>query len=1198
MVVLSICLNIMKASKLYLFRFYFTLLVLAAAVFESHGQVNVLTYHNDNARTGQNLNEIVLTPANVNSNSFGRLFFQAVDGQIYGQPLYLTNVAITNKGTHNAVFVATEHDSVYAFDADSNSGSNAAPLWQVSFINAPIGITTVPNSEVASGNVAPEIGITSTAVIDAATGTIYVEAKTKEVSSGTTSYVHRLHALDVRSGQEKFGGPVVIQPTVAGSGDGNDGAGHVPFNGLRQMNRPGLVLANGVVYISYGSHGDVGPYHGWLLGFDAQTLLPKGVLNLTPNGGLGGIWQGGDAPATDASGNIYFITGNGTFNAGSGNYADSFVRVAPSGTNLNLADYFAPYNQQNLADADLDLGSGGLLLLPDSAGSTNHPHLLAGAGKEGVIYLLDRDNLGQFNAANNSNAVQTVAGGNTAWSFATPAYFNNRLYYLGANDALKAYGISGGLLTATPVDAGSATFSWPGATPAISANGTNAGIVWLVQTTGGAGGHEILHAFDAGSLTNELYNSAQAGTRDDAGSAIKFIVPTIANGKVYMGGASSLTVYGNGVWTPAPTISPGGGIFTNSITVSISPNSAGSQIYYTLDGSTPTSSSTAYAAPFTLTNTTTVKAIATQTNSVASGVASAFFSQVTPGATLVGFSGNGAGWVLNGGAVIANDVLTLTDGLNGEARSAFFFSPQPVTAFTAQFLYQSTGGADGIAFVAQNSAAGPNALGGGGGCLALCGITPSAAVEFNLYDGQGGTGTRYASGGMTGGYVSTLPLDLDSGDPILVTLVYDGATLSEFLADQATGQTYNASYTVNIPADAGGTNAIIGFTGASGGVVSVQTVSSFSFSASSTPPVVPAVAILPNGGIFTNYVVVTLATTNAGAQLYYTLDGSTPTTNSIRYTNVFVLTNTAMVKVLAAQTNGPGSLIARAFFGQATSPDTIVGFGNNGAGWTLNGGAVAANNVLTLTDGQGGEARSAFFNSRQNITNFSARFIYQGVGGADGTAFVLQNSAMGLAALGGGGGYLGYSTISPSAAVEFNLYSGYGGSGTQLATNGTTFVYNSTLPVDFDSGAPVWVALDYNQSTLTEHLVDANTGLVYDARYAINMPGAVGNTNNAIIGFTGATGGVASTQTVSSFTYGKYIAFSGVAAPVLSVGLAGQQMVISWPTAPENYVLEYSVNLQPAAWNPVPQAQVIVGQQTTVTINPGAGSTFYRLHKQ
>jgi hypothetical protein len=1157
-------------------------------------QVNVLTYHNDNARTGANLSETNLTLVNVTNTTFGKLFSYAVDGQVYGQPLCVANVAITNKGTHNVVFVATEHDSVYAFDADNNSSSNALPLWQVNFLNPGAGVTTVPSTDVNSDNVAPEIGITSTPVIDLSTATIFVEAKTKEVSGLTTNYMHRLHALALGSGAEKFGGPVLIHPVVAGTGDGNDGAGHVPFNGLRQMNRPGLLLLNGVVYAAYASHGDNGPYHGWLLGFNAQTLQPQGVLNLTPNGGLAGVWQAGGAPAADASSNIYFITGNGTFNPTNRNYGDSFIRVAASGTSLTVTDYFTPFNQQSLSDQDLDLGSGGAMMLPDAVGSVAHPHLLVGAGKEGKLYLLDRDNLGHFNPTNDNQVVQSFAAGQAEWSFDTPAYFNGTLYYSGAGDVLKAFSFSSGLINTNPVSVGGRTLGWPGATPSISANGTNAAIVWVLQTDAAPSGPAILRAYNATNLTIELYNSTQGGTRDVPGDAIKFTVPTIANGKVYVGTASGLAVFGTGTWASAPVIAPNGGVFTNSVQVALNSATTGAEIHFTLDGTLPSAASPLYTAPLTVTNTTIVRALAVKANAWPSPVTLACFIAASPATTIAGFGGNGTGWTLNGGAVVTNDVLTLTDGQFGEARSAFFNSPQFVTAFHALFIYQSSGGADGTTFLAQNAPAGPAALGSGGGCLGYCGISPSAAVEFNLYSGQGGSGSRYATNGVTMGYASTLPLDLGSGDPILVTLDYDGATLSEHLLDLDTSQTWDAAYSVNLPSDAGGAHsAFVGFTGATGGVASQQFVTGFTFTLDNPP--VNGPAITPNGGAFTNFVNVGLTSSTPGATIYYTLEGSTPTATSTLYTGPFVLTNSTLVKAVALKTNVADSAIASALFNRAIRLPTITAFGGSGSGWTLNGGAAVTNDVLTLTDGQLSEARSAFFNVPQAITAFSGRFVYQSGGGADGTAFVCQNSGGGPSALGGAGGCLGYCGIAPSAAVEFNLYSGQGGTGTRFATGGVTGGYTSTLPLNLGGNNPIWVSLDYDGAVLSEHLVDQNTGQIYNAAYVASVPGAAGG-NSAFVGFTGATGGVASRQTVSNFSFGAYEPLAAAVPPLLTFAVAGPQLVLSWPASPVSYTLQVTSNLAPpAVWSPAPEIPALNGAQISVTLNLGPGSQFYRL---
>jgi hypothetical protein len=497
---------------------------------------DVLMYHNDHALTGQNLAETSLTWANVNSAGFGKLFTDPVDGPVYAQPLVRTGVVVPGQGPLDLVLVATEHDSVYAFDADSPG----PPVWQDSFINPAAGVTPVPDADLNSNSINPEVGITGTPVIDPASNTLYVVAFTKEVSGGTTAYVQRLHALDLATGAEKYGGPVVIQVSVPGTGPGSNG-GVVSFDAFHHNQRPGLVLDNGVVIITWASFDDRTPYHGWVIGYDAHTLRQVALFNTTPDGGLGGIWQSGAAPAVDAAGNLYFITGNGTFDAGSPNppnrdFGDSFVKLSLTPAGLTLADSFTPFNQATLDVRDEDLGSGGPLLLPDQTGPSTH--LLVGAGKEGKLYLLDRDHLGGFDPSVDHVVEEVPQAVSSA--FATPAYFNGQIYLAGVSDNLKAFAVSGGLLSSAPVSQSSAVFPYPGATPSISANGSSDGIVWVLAGAGTA----VLRAYRAGNLATELYDSTQAGSRDQFGNAVKFAVPTVVNGKVYAGTQAGLTVFG------------------------------------------------------------------------------------------------------------------------------------------------------------------------------------------------------------------------------------------------------------------------------------------------------------------------------------------------------------------------------------------------------------------------------------------------------------------------------------------------------------------------------------------------------------------------------------------------------------------------------------------------------------------------------
>src|SRR5438132_7153283 len=501
---------------------------------------SVPPYHNDNARTGQNVKEIILTPQNVNTANFGKLFSVLIDGAGYAQPLYMPNVPVPVLGTHNVVYVATEHDSVYAFDAD-HSG---LPLWQENFIDPANGITTLSTADVSCISLRPEIGITGTPVIDPANGTLYVVARTKE--NGT--FVQRLHALDVGTGAEKFGGPVLIQATVNGTGAGSLN-GKVSFNPQSENQRPALLLQNGLVYIALASLCDVDPYHGWVVAYDAQNLNQMAVWTATANGTEGGIWASGAGPAGDGS-SVLFATGNGSFNVASGNYGSSVVKLGPAITGtFAVSDYFTPFNYASLNAGDVDLGGGRVLLLDQPFGSPQH--LLFLCGKEGRIYVIDRDNMGHFDTTTD-HVLQSIPGANPgAWN--SPASWNRTLYLGGASeqniaDRVKAYSIDpvSGMLSTPPSSQTSVTFLYPAPTPSISANGTSNGIMWVLQesTYLNNTGQAVLLAFDATNLANLLYSSNQNATRDAAGLSVKFSVPTVVNGKVYVAGRNQLTVFG------------------------------------------------------------------------------------------------------------------------------------------------------------------------------------------------------------------------------------------------------------------------------------------------------------------------------------------------------------------------------------------------------------------------------------------------------------------------------------------------------------------------------------------------------------------------------------------------------------------------------------------------------------------------------
>ncbi len=511
---------------------------LTFALLSAASATDVTTYHNDVARTGQNNNETILTQANVNSGAFGKLFSMPVDGIIDAEPLYLANVAISGKGTHNVVYAVTENDSVYAFDADAGT-----VLWQVSVL----GPGELPSDDHGCSQISPQIGITSTPVIDRTAGkngTIYVVGMSKN-SSGT--YFQRLHALDIASGKEQTRSPVSVQAKYPGSGDNSQG-GYVIFAPGQYAERQGLLLLNHVIYTGWTSHCDQRPYTGWVIGYDQRTGK-QSVVNLTPNGSEGSVWQSGAGFASDGT-SLYFLDANGTFDTTlnskgfpvNGDYGNGFLKVSVVNKKLTVSDYFQPFNTIQESGQDLDLGSGGALVLPPMQDGGGNTHNLAiGAGKDTNIYIVNRANMGKFNPKNDSAIYQEIDGALVGGIYSMPAYFNGSVYFAPVSNNLLQFTFSQAKLLTSPASKSSASFTYPGSTPSVSSNGTSNGIVWAIEHSDP---NDVLHAYNASAVSTELYNSNQSGGRDQFGQASHFGTPMIVNGKVYVGTTNNVTVFG------------------------------------------------------------------------------------------------------------------------------------------------------------------------------------------------------------------------------------------------------------------------------------------------------------------------------------------------------------------------------------------------------------------------------------------------------------------------------------------------------------------------------------------------------------------------------------------------------------------------------------------------------------------------------
>ena len=549
----------------------------------------VFTHHNDLSRDGTNTQEYALAPSTVNTTTFGKLFSCAVDGAVFTQPLWVPSLSIRG-GIHNVIFVATQHDTVFAFDADANPcvqyWQGGGTLGEVNLLDTLHGGTAGETSvywndvgcQCGLGDIYPEVGVTGTPVIDPTTNTIYLVSTSQNSSLG--AFYQRLHALDLATGDEKFSAPVSIAASVPGNGDGSSG-GMVSFNAQMQNQRPALALAGGMVYVGWSAHEDASPWHGWLIGYTASNVQQQAsVFNTSPNGGMAGVWAGGGAPAVDSGGNIYVSTGNGVFDANDTNmpdndYGDSILRLAPSagstpnGENLTLVDWFTPDNQSYLSDYDIDLGSGNPVLLPDqTAGPV--ANLLVVIGKQGIVYLINRDDMGNFQPGSNQ-VVQSFTGSPSGF-YGTPAFWQNDLYFAGSLDhtgsgdflKLFTFNPSTGQFDAAPASQSAHYYNFPGASPSVSSQGASNGLVWAIDASAygyanqnagtncfqapvppSCAGPAVLFAYDASNLSLEYWDSTMAANnRDQAGNAVKFVPPTVANGKVYVSTRTEIDVYG------------------------------------------------------------------------------------------------------------------------------------------------------------------------------------------------------------------------------------------------------------------------------------------------------------------------------------------------------------------------------------------------------------------------------------------------------------------------------------------------------------------------------------------------------------------------------------------------------------------------------------------------------------------------------
>ncbi len=1164
-------------------------------------QVSVLTQGYDSARDGLNANESTLTLSNVSVGSFGKLVNLPVDGWLYAQPLYVPNVSIVGQGTHNVVYVATAHDSVYAYDAD---GLSVQPLWHTSFINPAAGVNTEPLSDNSNNSdIDSEIGVLGTPVIDSTTGTLYVVAKTDETSGTTTTPCFRLHALDITSGVEHTGSPTpCISASVTGTGSPSDGAGHVIFSALLQLQRPGLALNGNTVYAGFGSWSDTLPYHGWLIGFDKTSLQQVAVFNSTPNGseGEGGTWMGGRGLAFDSNGYFYLSTGNGNFD-GVDNFGDSYLKLTPA---LAVSDYFTPYNQQTLDAGDLDIAAGGVLLLPDSAGTAQHPHIMIGCGKNGAIYVVDRDNLGHFNSAGDTQIIQellNVIGGThvnpnsstyVANCHTTATYWQGSVYFGAVKDAVKQFPFTNGLLSTSPASQSTEVYQFPGSNPAISADVSTNGILWMIENAGPIVGIRtattaILHAYNAANLGDELYNSTQASS-DLAGAPVKFAMPTVVNGKVYVGTQSSIAVYGLLSSLPqaaAPTFSPGSGTYSGPVSVTISGASSGTTIYYTTDGTTPTTNSNVYSGPVQLSTAATLSAIAVgagfRTSTVTVGtyvitsVGAPSFAQVasatpqSPTATVnATYPGTQTAGDLNVVAVGWNDTTSTVQSVKDSAGNSYSLAIGPTsgTALRQSIYYAPNivGGSNTVTVTFSQAAVYPDVR-----ILEYRGVN---AVDVTA--GASGSSTAANSGSAT----TTSANELIFGANMVET--ENAAVGSGFTARIITSPDGDLAED-KVVTTTGSNSATATLTSSGPWVMQMVTF----FARSGPAPTVTNVS--PNSGTTAGGTAVTISGTNFTA-------GATVTFGSAAATNVVVVSGTQITATTPVGSAGAATVTVSNPGGQSGSLASAFTYvaAPTVSSVSPNSGSTAGGTAVTITGTNFATGAAVTFGSvaATNVVVTSSTTITATTpAGSAGATTVTVTNPGGLS----GSSASAFSYLAPPTVTSVSPSSGSTLGGAAVTITGTNFATGAT--VTFGSAAATNVVV-VSSTTITA-TTPAGSGTV---TVTVTVSGQSGSLTS---GFTyvvvptissvtpnngGTAGGTAVTITGTNFATGATVTFGGTAAT--NVVVVNSTSITATSPAHAVGAVTVTVTVSGQSGN-LTNGFTYVAPPTVTSVSPSSGST-------